>query len=984
MMNLALLLALNSSAQPALAAEGVLFYASFDRWLVADVALGGRLPVRQVGGRLAPGKYGQALALDGRSYLEFPARGNVRNGAATIALWFRPDHWGEKQYDNILGLSDGNVNALHLERSNPSGQLRIVVGGPDTADNAKTRSLYSKDPLRDGQWVHIAVTWDAKAQSVQLFLDGRPAAELTGPGPLPVDPPSILVGCGFGRLARAVSGLIDDLAILDHATTQQEVQTIMQGIASPAAERELHNAAVTCLVNRDTGALTLATLGDGSRPCLIGPATPYARAGDAEVTWPRFDHEEEPSPIAAPLGAATHHVFAARDDKSHLDLRYHVQVERDLPVALLWLEIANRGDQPVTLSEVGLLRTGDTGALVLPHPERLTVFLDSGGLTGSGTHRLAGSSADHAAHGALVVADPEDDWACSLSYVSFRVAGVTNRVRTDAQGLPRSAGAICAYPGGFLLKPGETLSSEVLSFGAYPSGHEALERWADVVMAVNELSPPKHCPSGWNSWYAYRLTMTEDIVLQNARIVKERFAPLGGTDIQLDHGWEYRDIVGHWVANDRFPHGLNWLHDRLAEMGLSLGLWEAVTQVSEFVPLFAEHPEALLHDAQGQPLVTDAHWFWEPHGRCFTLDPTHPLGLATYRKVGETLRSYGCSYAKNDFQGNLLQTGTAWADGTITRGAPVYRKAMAAFREGMGPDMAYHACNAPLNVAAGLCDVAWVHRDLGNPAGNWEHLRLWANEFACRYHVSGKFYWSDPDYLQVGQGTLDETQVRMALVALGGGPAFLSDRLPELPEDRLALIPKCLPSYRRTARPVDLFDHEGYPQIWDLPVETAWGSWHILGLFDLDEAPTRIAINLRRLSLKPGPYLVYDFFQEKLLGEVIANDDMDLALRVPVPAASVRLLKIVPRAPHPFVLSTDMHLTQGGVELPAVRWDDKHLTLSGTARRAPGMSGRVFVYVPEGFSPVEPKPELKGSVLTVPIAFKTADQEWAVSFRRTP
>ena len=73
-------------------------------------------------------------------------------------------------------------------------------------------------------------------------------------------------------------------------------------------------------------------------------------------------------------------------------------------------------------------------------------------------------------------------------------------------------------------------------------------------------------------------------------------------------------------------------------------------------------------------------------------------------------------------------------------------------------------------------DTACAARDL--QAGD---LRAWANDFACRYHVSGKFYWSDPDYLQVGQGSLDETRVRMALVALGGGPAFLSDRLPELP-----------------------------------------------------------------------------------------------------------------------------------------------------------------------------------------------------------
>jgi hypothetical protein len=295
--------------------------------------------------------------------------------------------------------------------------------------------------------------------------------------------------------------------------------------------------------------------------------------------------------------------------------------------------------------------------------------------------------------------------------------------------------------------------------------------------------------------------------------------------------------------------------------------------------------------------------------------------------------------------------------------------------------MAYMACNAPLNPVAGLCDAAWTHRDVGNPGVGWEHLRGWANDFACRYHVSGKFYWSDPDYLQVGQGDLDETRIRMAWVALGGGPAFLSDRLPEVPEERLALIPKCLPSYRRCARPLDLFTRDGYARVWDLPVSAAWGDWHVLGLFNLEEEDLRVPVNLADAGLADGQSVViWDFFQERPLGEVAAADDLGLTLKVPVPRTSCRVLRLAPKLERPFVLSTDMHLTQGGVELPAVAWDAKTMTLSGTARRAPGMAGRVFVYVPEGYAPVTGKAQ--GRVLAVPVAFTAAEAGWHVTFRR--
>ncbi|MBI2301483.1 MAG: alpha-galactosidase, partial [Armatimonadetes bacterium] len=690
---------------------------------------------------------------------------------------------------------------------------------------------------------------------------------------------------------------------------------------------------------------------------------------------------DEPSPFPR-LATATHRTFTATDPEAKLSLRYHVLVPADQPVVLLWTEVRNDAAEAQRITELGVLRTADSGVDVGVQPGTARVFVDSGGLTGSGSRKLAAPGATHSASGALVVTDGQGEAAASFSFVSFLGAWPSNRIALDEQGRPVRAVASCAYPHGYPLAPGATLRSEVLSVGAYPTGNEALERWADLVMAVEDLQPPKRCPSGWNSWYCYRLTITEDLVLENGRVMRDHWGAFGLTNVQIDHGWQDRDLVGNWVANTRFPHGLPWLSARLAEQGQTLGLWTAVSQVSEWVPWFTEHPEALFHTADGQPDVADAHWYWEPHGRTFSLDPTHPLGLAEYRAIGERLKSYGCTYNKNDFQGNLLRTNVVAGDPDISLGVPVYRRAMAAFAAGKGPDMAFHACNAPLNVAAGICDVAWTHRDLGNPAGNWEHLRAWANDFSCRYHVTGKFYWSDPDYLQVGQSTLDEAHVRMAFVALGGGPMFLSDRLPELPPERLALIAPCLPSYGKPATPVDLFTSDGYPRVWSLPVETAWGKWVVVGLFNLSDEPERLELDPARLGLPVGePVVVWDFFAGKPVAELsVAAESMDVVLRVPVPAHTVKLLKLVRREAHPFVLATDLHLTMGGVELPQVTWDEKAGELRGVAKRAPGIRGNVMVYVPAGWKPVAG--ETAGRVLRVPVEFEGMERAWIVRFRK--
>jgi hypothetical protein len=217
------------------------------------------------------------------------------------------------------------------------------------------------------------------------------------------------------------------------------------------------------------------------------------------------------------------------------------------------------------------------------------------------------------------------------------------------------------------------------------------------------------------------------------------------------------------------------------------------------------------------------------------------------------------------------------------------------------------------------------------------------------------------------------------ICALGGGPAFLSDRLPEVSPERLALIPKCLPSYKRCATPVDLFERDDYPHLWNLPVQTKWGSWNVLGLFNLDERPGSVTVNLGQIGLDRGKsYLLWDFFGEKLLGEVNALSDLDLLVKIPMPATEARVVKVVPTQAQPFVLSTDMHLTQGGVELPEVKWDAKTLTLSGVATRAKGMAGKVFVYVPEGYA----AKGAKNRVLTVPVTFKAKRAEWKVTYTR--
>jgi alpha-galactosidase len=86
-------------------------------------------------------------------------------------------------------------------------------------------------------------------------------------------------------------------------------------------------------------------------------------------------------------------------------------------------------------------------------------------------------------------------------------------------------------------------------------------------------------PMGWNDWYQYRCTITEDDVLANAQaLVSSGLAKLGYDNVNLDDCWmaSQRAADGQLQADPtRFPHGIAWLADQLHAMGLKLGVYES-------------------------------------------------------------------------------------------------------------------------------------------------------------------------------------------------------------------------------------------------------------------------------------------------------------------------------------------------------------------------------------------------------------------------
>ena len=105
-----------------------------------------------------------------------------------------------------------------------------------------------------------------------------------------------------------------------------------------------------------------------------------------------------------------------------------------------------------------------------------------------------------------------------------------------------------------------------------------------------------------------RTVLTVDRVLKEIDLAKR----LNVDIFVLDDGWQGR--FGDWVPDvKRFPEGLQWYADALTTRGMIPGIWIAPLASDADADIAREHPEWLICDELGQPVVGR----WEKHIFCF-------------------------------------------------------------------------------------------------------------------------------------------------------------------------------------------------------------------------------------------------------------------------------------------------------------------------------------------------------------------------------
>lgn len=317
----------------------------------------------------------------------------------------------------------------------------------------------------------------------------------------------------------------------------------------------------------------------------------------------------------------------------------------------------------------------------------------------------------------------------------------------------------------------------------------------DSYFGSMDLRKPKTTGmSGYTSWYNYFQKIDEKIILRD----------LDGLDrakdtvsiFQIDDGYE--SYVGDWLVTDseKFPNGMKPIAEAIHDKGYLAGIWLAPFSVQRSSVTAKEHPDWLIRDEKGMPLLGCVAW-----GGAYTLDFYNPEVQEYIRKFFDVvLHDWGFDMVKLDF----LYSEAMLPRNGKTRGQ-IMCEAMDFLRECVGEDKLFLGCGVPLGPSFGVVDACRISCDVDLKYAGKFYNKLKVNpeipsaqnainNSLLRRHLNGRVFCNDPDVFFLRDNNLTFTFDQKLLLAkvnnICGNILFVSDNAGDYNDETIELVKK--------------------------------------------------------------------------------------------------------------------------------------------------------------------------------------------------
>ena len=493
--------------------------------------------------------------------------------------------------------------------------------------------------------------------------------------------------------------------------------------------------------------------------------------------------------------------------------------------------------------------------------------------------------------------------------------------------------------------------------------------------------------TGWCSWWAYMSKFSEQDLDELLAVWKQqRLVDYGLDFIQIDdtyqRGTGLPDLWLNW--NAKFPSGINGYVSKVKAIGADPGVWvNASFPHRDFVD---QYRDWFARDPQGQP--------WSGKWVGYVMDATVP-GTADnlIRPLYRGLHQAGFGYVKIDGLRHLLYDGLhsvpTYAAGKGTTSEEIYREYLRLARQELGPDTFVLGCWGVIPESVGLVDADRLGGDGFGPA-TLQQYNSW----------NGVVWRNDPDHCDVRPSLSDnvprhwftllnrlleprklkappaESIIRPVVASMAGAVLLISDKA------RVYRDPANLFGVRRSSPvlftvPGQLYDYEpsrtdalktldpstlltgGPPspidarqsgneaEWWLLEIDRPFENWTVLSRLNWEKAERpAVTVNLADLGLEPDrDYLVFEFWTNKFLGVKRGSFASPAIASMGTQTFAIRELYAFPQ-----LVSTNRHISQGGVDIVEMKWDEATRTLSGRSKVVAQDRYELVIHLPAGFN----------------------------------
>lgn len=267
----------------------------------------------------------------------------------------------------------------------------------------------------------------------------------------------------------------------------------------------------------------------------------------------------------------------------------------------------------------------------------------------------------------------------------------------------------------------------------------------DKYFALMGVKKPKieHL-AGYTSWYNYFQKINESIIIRdlNAMDIVSKDVNI----FQIDDGYE--TFVGDWLDPNpsKFPNGMKYIADCVHDKGYMAGIWLAPFNVQIKSRTYREHPDWIIKDEKGEPVLGCAGW-----GGAFTLDIYNPEVREYIKHFFDViLNEWGYDMVKLDFLYSQCQIPRY----NKSRGT-IMCEAMEFLRECCGEKLIL-GCGVPLGAAFGYVDACRISCDVDlKYSGKYYNKLSLNNEIPSaqcainnsifRRQLNGRVFVNDPD-----------------------------------------------------------------------------------------------------------------------------------------------------------------------------------------------------------------------------------------------